>query len=223
MKSYSFLYEVETFLWKYPFDKTISDELEYSKFRHQNTYHDINKFAYADPLKAREKAINYLRNMIDVLCESLDKTFKGYWQAVKDLQPLFRAEHPLAHRKFCNIQFDDDLLCGVSLTMNVEYKNLSDRLTIFNLGRYDDSHKEDTLYDVIHFIVELERERKYYKLAKIPVSTETIDLTDIGMAETEVMPSIMDWREFSETFAETNIDLVFDTEAFITRQREPLI
>lgn len=221
---YVFYYEVETSLWKNPFKKTITDELAYAKFRQQNAYHDLKLFADADPLTARRKAFNYLRSMIEVMCESIEKPYQNYWQAVRDLQPLFRADHPLAHQRLCNIQFDDDLLCGVSLTLQVEKGKKHDRVAIFNLGVYDDNHKEEILSDVIYSIVELERERRYYKLAKIPVKAEKIDLTCVGMADAEVMPSLMDWTEFIDIFANIDIDTVLDTTAIYDRQCElPII
>lgn len=220
---YVFHYEVETSLWKNPFKKTITDELEYVKFRQQNAYHDLKQFVDADPLTARKLAFNYLRSMIEVMCESIGKPYKNYWQAVQDLQPLLRADHPLAHQRLCNIQFDDDLLCGVSFTMLVEKGKKHDRVAIFNLGVYDDNHKEEILYDVVRSIVELEREQRYYKLAKIPVKTEKIDSTCIGMAEAEVMSSFMDWKKFSDTFANIDIDVVLDTTAIYDRKCEVLI
>lgn len=221
--SYIFRYEVETSLWKNPFKKSITDELEYAKFRHQNAYHDLKLFADADPLTARRKAFNYLRSMIEVMCESIEKPYQNYWQAVRDLQPLFRADHPLAHQRLCNIQFDDDLLCGVSLTLQVEKGKKHDRVAIFNLGVYDDNHKEEILSDVIYSIVELERERRYYKLARVPVKTEKIDLSGIGIADAEVMPSLMNWKEFTDTFVSIDIDAVLDTTAIYDRKCELLI
>lgn len=220
---YSFLYEVETSMWKNPFKKTITDELEYAKFRQQNAYHDLKQFVDDDPLTARKLAFNYLHSMIEVMCESIGKPYNNYWQAVNDLQPLLRADHPLAHQRLCNIQFDDDLLCGVSLTMKVEKGNKHDRMAIFNLGVYDDNHKEEILYDVVRSIVELERERRYYKLARIPVRTEKIDLTGIGMADAKVMTSLMDWKEFTDAFADTDIEAIFDTTPIYDRQSELLI
>ena len=220
---YIFHYEVETSLWKNPFKKTITDELEYAKFKQQNAYHDQKHFDHADPLTARKQAFDYLRSMIEVMCESIGKPYSNYWQAVSDLQPLLRADHPLAHQRLCNIQFDDDLLCGVSLTLLVEKGKKHDRVAIFNLGVYDDNHKEEILSDVVYSIMELERERRYYNLARIPVKTEKIDLSGIGMADAEVMPSLMDWKEFTDTFADTDIDAVLDTSAIYDRQCELLI
>jgi hypothetical protein len=220
---YIFHYDVETSLWKNPFKKTITDELEYAKFKQQNAYHDLKHFDHADPLTARKQAFDYLRSMIEVMCESIGKPYSNYWQAVSDLQPLLRADHPLAHQRLCNIQFDDDLLCGVSLTLLVEKGKKHDRVAIFNLGVYDDNHKEEILSDVVYSIVELERERRYYNLARIPVKTEKIDLSGIGMADAEVMPSLMDWKEFTDTFADTDIDAVLDTSAIYDRQCELLI
>lgn len=217
---YVFHYEVETSLWKNPFKKNITDELEYAKFRQQNAYHDLKQFVDSDPLTARKLAINYLRSMIEVLCESIGKPYNNYWQAVRDLQPLLRANHPLAHQRLCNIQFDDDLLCGVSLTLYVEKGKKHDRMTLFNLGVYDDNHKEEILSDVVYSIVELERERRYYNLAKIPVRTEKIDLSCIGMADAEVMSSLMDWKEITNTFSDTDIDAVLDTTTIYDRQCE---
>lgn len=220
---YIFHYEVETSLWKNPFKKTITDELEYAKFKQQNAYHDLKHFDHADPLTARKQAFDYLRSMIEVMCENIGKPYSNYWQAVSDLQPLLRADHPLAHQRICNIQFDDDLLCGVSLTLLVEKGKKHDRVAIFNLGVYDDNHKEEILSDVVYSIMELERERRYYNLARIPVKTEKIDLSGIGMADAEVMPSLMDWKEFTDTFADTDIDAVLDTSAIYDRQCELLI
>ena len=220
---YVFCYEVETSLWKNPFKKTITDELEYTKFRKQNAYHDLKQFVDADPLIARNQAFNYLRSMIEVMCESIGKPFNNYWQAVRDLQPLLRADHPLAHGRLCNIQFDDDLLCGVSLTMIVEKGNKHDRVAVFNLGVYDDNHKEEILSDVVYSIVELERERRYYNLAKIPVKTEKIDLSGIGMADAEVISSLMNWKELTDTFADTDIDAIIDTTSIYDRKCELLI
>lgn len=220
---YIFHYEVETSLWKNPFKKTITDELEFAEFRQQNAYHDLKRFENADPLMARKQAFNYLRSMIEVMCERLGKPYNNYWQAVSDLQPLLRAVHPLAHQHLCNIQFDDDLLCGVSLTMMVEKGERHDRVAIFNLGMYDDNHKEEILFDVIYSIVELERERRYYKLARIPVKTEKIDLSGVGMAEAEVMLSLMDWKEFTRTFDGTDVDAVLNTTAIYDRKCELLI
>lgn len=217
---YVFHYEVETSLWKNPFKKTITDELEYAKLKQNNAYHDLKQFVDADPLTARKQAFNYLRSMIEVMCESIGKPYNNYWQAVRDLQPLLRADHPLAHQRLCNIQFDDDLLCGISLTMLVEKGKKHDRVTIFNLGVYDDNHKEEILSDVVYSIVELERERRYYKLARIPIITSKIDLSCIGMADTEVMSSLMDWKEFTDTFAGTDIDAILDTAAIYDRQCE---
>ena len=210
-------------MWKNPFKKTITDELEYAKFRQQNAYHDLKQFVDDDPLTARKLAFNYLHSMIEVMCESIGKPYNNYWQAVNDLQPLLRADHPLAHQRLCNIQFDDDLLCGVSLTMKVEKGKKHDRVAIFNLGVYDDNHKEEILYDVVRSIVELERERRYYKLARIPVRTEKIDLTGIGMADAKVMTSLMDWKEFTDAFADTDIEAIFDTTPIYDRQSELLI
>lgn len=220
---YVFHYEVETSLWKNPFKKTITDELEYAKFKQQNAYHDLKQFADADPLTARKLAFNYLCSMIEVMCESIGKPYNNYWQAVNDLQPLLRADHPLAHQRLCNIQFDDDLLCGVSLTMKVEKDSKHDRVAIFNLGVYDDNHKEEILYDVVRSIVELEREQRYYKVARIPVKTEKIALSSIGMADAEMMSSLMDWKEFTDTFTDTDIDAALDTTAIYDRQCELLI
>lgn len=73
---YSFLYEVETSLWKNPFKKTITDELEYAKFRQQNAYHDLKQFVDDDPLTARKLAFNYLRSMIEVMCESIGEAIQ---------------------------------------------------------------------------------------------------------------------------------------------------
>lgn len=117
---YVFHYEVETTLWKNPFDKSVSDEAGYIKERCLNAYHDLKKFSHEDLLAARSLAFNYLRSMLEVLCESIGKPYCNYWQAVRDLQPLLRADHPLAHHRVGIIHFDDDLLCGVSLTMMVE-------------------------------------------------------------------------------------------------------
>lgn len=89
---YVFHYEVETSLWKNPFKKTITDELEYAKLKQQNAYHDLNQFVGDDPLTARKQAFNYLRSMIEVMCESIGKPYNNYWQAVSDLQPLLRAD-----------------------------------------------------------------------------------------------------------------------------------
>lgn len=161
--------------------------------------------------------------MIEVMCESIGKPYNNYWQAVSDLQPLLRADHPLAHQRLCNIQFDDDLLYGVSLTMLVEKGKKRDRVAIFNLGVYDDNHKEEILSDVVYSIVELERERRYYNLARIPVKTEKIDLSGIGMADTEVISSLMDWKEFSNTFSDTDIDAIIDTTSIYDRKCELLI
>lgn len=234
---YVFHYEVVTSLWKNPFKKTITDELEYAKFRQQNAYHDLKQFVDADPLRARKLAFNYLRSMIEVMCESIGKAYNNYWQAVCDLQSLLRADHPLAHQRLCNIQFDDDLLCGVSLTLKVEkgikcgelptrtwaHQRKHDRMTLFNLGVYDDNHKEEILSDVVYSIVELERERRYYNQARIPVQTGKIDLSGIGLADAEVMSGLMDWNEFADTFADIDIDAVLDTTAIYDRQCELLI
>ena len=220
---YVFLYEVETSLWKSPFRKTITDELEYAKFRHQNAYHNLKQFVDANPLTARKQAFNYLRSIIEVMCESIGKPYNNYWQAVSDLQPLLRADHLLAHRRLGIIQFDDDILCGVSLTMKVEKGKKHDRVAIFNLGVYDDNHKEEILSDVLYSIVELERERRYYEQVKIPVKTEKIDLSGIGLADADVMLSLMNWKEFTDTFNDTNIDAVLDTTAIYDRQCEMLI
>ena len=220
---YVFHYEVETSLWKNPFKKTFTDELEYAKHKQQNAYHDLKQFVGDDPLSARKQAFNYLRSMIEVMCESIGKPYNGYWQAVNALQPLLRADPPLAHQRLCNIQFDDDLLCGVSLTMLVEKGKKHDRMALFNLGVYDNNHKEEILSDVVYSIVELERERRYYKLAKIPVKTEKIDLSSIGMSNAELMPNLMDWKEFSNTFADTDIDAIIDTTSIYDRKCELLI
>ncbi len=220
---YVFHYEVETSLWKNPFKKNITDELEYAKLKQQNDYHDLKQFVGDDPLSARKQAFNYLRSMIEVMCESIGKPYNNYWQAVSDLQPLLRADHPLAHQRLCNIQFDDDLLCSVSLTLQVEKGKKRDRVAIFNLGVYDDNHKEEILSDVVYSIVELERERRYYNLAKIPVKTEKIDLSGIGMADAEVISSLMDWKEFTDTFADTDIDAIIDTTSIYDRKCELLI
>lgn len=220
---YVFHYEVETSLWKNPFKKNITDELEYAKFRRKNAYHDLKQFIDADPLTARKQAFNYLRSMIEVMCVSIGKPYNNYWQAVSDLQPLLRADHPLAHQRLCNIQFDDDLLCSVSLTLHVEKGKKRDRVAIFNLGVYDDNHKEEILSDVVYSIVELERERRYYNLAQIPVKTEKIDLSGIGMADAEVISSLMDWKEFTDTFADTDIDAIIDTTSIYDRKSELLI
>lgn len=219
-----FHYDVETLLWKNPFNKAETDELEYAKQRQQNTYHHLKRFSNANPLEARGNAFNYLRSMLEVLCESLEKPFKSYWQALQDLQPLFRANHPLAHQKVGKIQFDDDLLYGVSLTLRVEKGKKRDRVAIFNLGVFDDDHKEeDILYDVVHSIVELERERRYYKLCGIPVNSEKIDLIDIGLPVVEVIPSLMSWQEFPDTFRKTDIDDAIDTTDIYDRLFEKLI
>ena len=53
---YVFHYEVETSLWKNPFKKTITDELEYAKLKQQNAYHDLKQFVGDDPLTARKQA-----------------------------------------------------------------------------------------------------------------------------------------------------------------------
>lgn len=142
---YVFHYEVETSLWKSPFKKTITDELEYAKFRQKNAYHDLKQFVDADPLRARKLAFNYLRSMIEVM------------------------------------------------------------------------------FDVVYSIVELERERRYYNQARIPVQTGKIDLSGIGLADAEVMSGLMDWNEFADTFADIDIDAVLDTTAIYDRQCELLI
>ena len=221
--NYAFHYEVETTLWKNPFSKAITDELAFAEFRQQNAYHDLRRFENASPLKARGLAFNYLRSMLEVMCESVGKPYINYWQAVCDLQPLLRADHPLAHQCLCNIQFDDDLLCGVSLNMTVNKGKKHDRVALFNLGVYDDNHKEEILSDVVYSIVELERERRYYKLAEIPVETERISLSGIGMPNAEVLPSLIDWNDFANTFNDTDIDAVLDTTAIYDRQCELLI
>lgn len=220
---YVFYYEVETSLWKNPFKKTITDELAYAKFRQQNAYHDLKQFVDTNPLTARKLAFNYLRSMIEVMCDSIGKPYQNYWQAVRDLQPLLRADHPLAHQRLCNIQFDDDLLCGVSLTLQVEKDKKHDRVAIFNLGVYDDNHKEEILYDAVYSIVELERELRYYKLAKIPVKTEKIDLSGIGMADAKVMPGLIDWKEFTSTFEGMDVDVVLNTTTIYDRKCELLV
>ncbi|MBR1550651.1 MAG: hypothetical protein IJ634_08470 [Bacteroidales bacterium] len=220
---YVFRYEVETMLWENPFDKTVIDEAEYIKERRKNAYHDLKRFSNEDPLVARRQAFSYLQSMLEVLCESIGKPYCDYWQAVKDLQPLLRADHPLAHQRVGIIQFDDDLLCGVSLTMIVEKGKKRDHVAIFNLGVYDDEHKEDILSDVAYSIVELERERRYYQLAQIPKETERIALAGIGMPDVEVIPSIMDWQDFSNTFCGIDIDDIIDTTTILNRQCEPLI
>lgn len=220
---YVFHYEVETTLWKNPFDKSVRDESEYIKERCRNVYHDLKEFAREDPLVARKEAFNYLRSMLEVLCESIGKSYSNYWQAVRDLQPLLRADHPLAHQRVGIIQYDDDMLCGVFLTLFVEKGKKHDRIALFNLGVYDDDHKEEILSDVVYSVVELERERRYYQLAHIPINTEKIDLSSLGMTEIEVMPNIMNWKDFTDTFQGIDIDDVIDTAPIYDRQCELLI
>ena len=220
---YVFHYEVETNLWKNPFNKSVTDEDEYIKERSRNAYHDLKKFIHEDPLEARKKAFNYLRSMLDVLCESIGKPYCNYWQAVRDLQPMFRADHPLAHQRVGIIQFDDDLLCGVSLTLMVEKGGKHDRVSIFNLGVYDDDRKEEILSDVVYSIVELERERRYYQLARVPIETVTVDLSDVGLDNIEIIPGIIDLKDFNETFNGTNVLEAIDSSPVYDRQCEILI
>lgn len=96
-------------------------------------------------------------------------------------------------------------------------------MTLFNLGVYDDNHKKEILSDVVYSIVELERERRYYNQARIPIQTEKIDLSGIGLADAEVMSGLMDWNEFADTFSDIDIDAVLDTTAIYDRQCELLI
>lgn len=220
---YVFHYEVETNLWKNPFDKSVTDEDEYIKHRCQNAYHDLKQFSCKDPLEARRQAINYLRSMLDVLCESIGKPYSSYWQAVRDLQALLRADHPLAHQRVGILQFDDDLLCGVSLTMMVEKGKKNDRVAIFNLGVYDDDHREEILSDVVYSIVEQERERRYYQLARVPIETKKFDLSDVGLDKIEIIPGIMDLENFRDTFIGTDVYGAFDMTPILDRQCELLI
>ena len=220
---YVFHYEVETTLWKNPFNKAITDEAEYIKERCRNTYHDLKQFTNEDPMAAREQAFNYLRSMLDVLCESIGKPYSNYWQAVRDLQPLLRADHPLAHQRVGIIQFDDDLLCGVSLSLMVENGKKHDRVTIFNLGVYDDGHKEEILSDMVYSIVELERERRYYQLAIVLIETEKVDLSDVGMDKIEVIPGIMDLKDFLDAFSGTDVYETIDPTPILDRQCELLV
>ena len=220
---YSFHYEVETILWKNPFDKSVTDEVEYIKERCRNAYHDLKKFSHENPLVARGQAFNYLQSMLEVLCESIGKPYSNYWQAVRDLQPLFRANHPLAHQRVGIFQFDDDLLCGVSLTLVVEKGKKHDRVAIFNLGVYDDAHKEDILSDVVYSIVELVRERRYYQLAKVPIETEKVDLSGVGFDKIEIIPGIMNLKDFNKTFGGVDFYDVIDTTPIYDRQCDLLI
>lgn len=220
---YVFHYEVETTLWKNPFDKSVTEEGEYIKERCKNAYHDLKKFSHEDPLVARKQAFNYLRSMLEVLCESMGKPYSNYWQAVKDLQPMLRADHPLAHQRVGNIQFDDDLLCGVSLTLIVEKGKKHDRVAIFNLGVYDDDHKEEILSDVVYSIVELERERRYFQRARVPIETISVDLSGVGMGKTVIIPSIIDLKDFNETFGGADIYDTIDPTSIYDRQYELLI
>jgi aminoglycoside phosphotransferase family enzyme len=97
-------------------------------------------------------------------------------------------------------------------------------VAIFNLCVFDDDHKEeDILYDVAYSIVELERERRYYKLCSIPVNSEKIDLIDIGLPVVEVIPSLMSWQEFPDTFRKIDIDDTIDTTDIYDRLFEKLI
>ena len=220
---YVFHYEVETTLWENPFDKSVSDEAEYIKERCQNAYHDLKKFSHEGPLEARRQAFNYLRSMLEVLCESVGKPYKNYWQAVRDLQPILRADHPLAHQRVGIIQFDDDLLCGTSLSLMVDKGRKHDRVALFNLGVYDDDHKEEILSDVVYSIVELERERRYYQLARVPIETEKVDLSGVGMDEIEIIPGIMDLNDFNKTFSGADVYDAIDAPPIHDRRYELLI
>lgn len=220
---YVFHYEVETTLWKNPFDKSVRDESEYIKERCQNVYHDLKKFTHEDPLEARKQAFDYLLSMLEVLCESIGKPYSNYWQAVRDLQPMLRADHPLAHQRVGNIQFDDDLLCGVSLTLIVEKGKKHDRVAIFNLGVYDDDYREEILSDMVYSIAELERERRYYQLARLPIEAEQVDLTGVGLNNIEILPGIIEMKDFKETFRGTDVSDVIDTTPILDRQCELLI
>lgn len=220
---YVFHYEVVTTLWKKPFNKSVTDEDEYIKERSRNAYHDLKQFSHENPLEARRQAFNYLRSMLEVLCESVGKPYNNYWQAARDLQLLLRADHPLAHQRVGIIQFDDDLFCGVSLTLIVENGKKHDRVALFNLGVYDDGHKEEILSDVVYSIVELERERRYYQLAKVLIETETVDLSDVGLDNIEIIPGIIDLKDFNETFNGTDVLEVIDTTPIFDRQCELLI
>ena len=50
---YKFHYEVESCLWKDPFDKSVTDEIEFAKHERANEYHEIKHFDDANPLVAR--------------------------------------------------------------------------------------------------------------------------------------------------------------------------
>lgn len=220
---YVFHYEVGTTLWKNPFNKSVTDEDEYIKERSRNAYHDLKKFIHEDPLEARRQAFNYLRSMLEVLCESVGKPYNNYWQAARDLQPLLRADHPLAHQRVGIVQFDDDLLCGVSFSLMVDKGRKHDRVALFNLSVYDDDHKEEILSDVVYSIVEMERERRYYQLARVPIETVTVDLSDVGLDNNEIIPGIIDLKDFNETFNGTDVLEVIDSSPIYDRQCEILI
>jgi hypothetical protein len=43
------------------------------------------------------------------------------------------------------------------------------------------------------------------------------------MADAEVISSLMDWKEFTDTFADTDIDAIIDTTSIYDRKSELLI
>lgn len=134
-----------------------------------------------------------------------------------------RVDGLTAMHKNNNVKVEKGIKCGELPTRTLAHQRKHDRMTLFNLGVYDDNHKEEILSDVVYSIVELERERRYYNQARIPVQTGKIDLSGIGLADAEVMSGLMDWNEFADTFADIDIDAVLDTTAIYDRQCELLI
>lgn len=239
---YKFHYEVESCLWKDPFDKSVTDEIEFAKHERANEYHEIKHFDDANPLVARYKAVNYFKSMIDVLCESVGKPYENYWKAVSDLQPLFRADHPLAHKKIGNFQFDDDITCGVSLTMRVEHGNKKDRLNLLDLGIYDDNMKYELFTGLVYSLVEQGRECDYYykywannkdKNFDLDFELEVTDLylNDIGIPEHlgivmfhgNLHPDIIDWVKFLHDFKGNNINELPDADWIMDRYNSSTI
>ena len=156
MSNLKFAYIVTTRLWKYPFEKENCSIGDYLEAKREKTYFDSRSFSNdADPLAARQQAMSYCHSMIDVLCESIGTENRDYWQALIELQSLFRAGHELSHLRTGLMEYDDDMLMGINVTFKVENGVNSDEMEIFSLPCYHEDNREEIYETIVYNVMAL--------------------------------------------------------------------
>jgi len=219
-----FNYIVETLLWKSPFDDINDDLTEYLNAKKEKYYIGRKIFCENDPFCAREKALSFCQSMIEVLCESIGVEYKNYWQSLCDLQPMLRAEHKFAHVRVGGMSFDDDMMMGIRIILQVKNGNDNDNMEIFSLCRYGDDRREEILENIVGNIVELDREVRYYHMAEIDLhESRTFDFNPIGLPEMNLLPTLFDFDDFLENFNGCSIDECVDFNRIMDRSLEDLM